>query len=36
MKRWKPDPAAETYEPYIGLLIVVIAIACPLTVIFLW
>jgi hypothetical protein len=36
MKRSKPDPAADEYEPYIGLLIVILALAAPLTVILLW
>jgi hypothetical protein len=36
MKRSKPDPAADMYEPYIGALIAAFAVAAPLAVIFLW
>jgi hypothetical protein len=36
MKRSKPDPAADVYEPYIGLLLMAFAVAFPLLLIVPW
>jgi hypothetical protein len=36
MKRSKPDPAADVYEPYIGLLLAAFAVLFPLVLIAPW